>query len=283
MDKGYVLGCDFGTQSLRVVLAGLRDGEAVAESVCEYPGGVLQEQLPYGTPLREKAVALQDARDYLSALELCVPRVLADSGVDRRRVRAIGLSATSCTIFPIDGGGEPLSGDPRFRDRPHAYAKLWKCHTAEADAALIEEAMRAHGHGLLERCGGAVSSEWFFPKILEVLHKDSEIFESAYTFVEAGDYVAYRLTGKLCRSSCMASSKAFYNLDEEAYPPPANKGKYIKIKYVTQLPNTQIPSFVFFANLPQYVREPYKRFLENKMREKWNMTGTPINIYIRQK
>lgn len=53
----------------------------------------------------------------------------------------------------------------------------------------------------------------------------------------------------------------------EAYPPPSNKGKYIKIKYITQLPNTQVPSFVYFANLPQYVKEPYKRFLENKMRE----------------
>ena len=69
----------------------------------------------------------------------------------------------------------------------------------------------------------------------------------------------------------------------EAYPPPSNKGKYIKIKYCTQLPNTQVPSFVFFANLPQYVKEPYRRFLENKMREKWNLSGTPINIYIRQK
>jgi GTP-binding protein len=69
----------------------------------------------------------------------------------------------------------------------------------------------------------------------------------------------------------------------EAYPPPSTKGKYIKIKYCTQLPNTQIPSFVFFANLPQYVKEPYKRFLENKMREKWDMSGTPINIFIRQK
>lgn len=69
----------------------------------------------------------------------------------------------------------------------------------------------------------------------------------------------------------------------EAYPPPSNKGKYIKIKYITQLPNTQIPSFVFFANLPQYVKEPYKRFLENKMRERWNLCGTPINIFIRQK
>ena len=69
----------------------------------------------------------------------------------------------------------------------------------------------------------------------------------------------------------------------EAYPPPSNKGKYIKIKYITQLPNTQIPSFVFFANLPQYVKDPYKRFLENKMRERWKLCGTPINIFVRQK
>ena len=69
----------------------------------------------------------------------------------------------------------------------------------------------------------------------------------------------------------------------EAYPPPSNKGKYIKIKYITQLPNTQVPSFVFFANLPQYVKEPYKRFLENQIRERWKLSGTPINIFIRQK
>ena len=69
----------------------------------------------------------------------------------------------------------------------------------------------------------------------------------------------------------------------EATPPPMTKGKMIKIKYITQLPSTQVPSFMFFANLPQYVKEPYKRFLENKIRERWNFTGTPINIYIRQK
>ena len=69
----------------------------------------------------------------------------------------------------------------------------------------------------------------------------------------------------------------------EVTPPPSNKGKYIKIKYCMQLPGTRVPSFVFFANLPQYVKEPYKRFLENKIRERWNFTGTPINIYIRQK
>ncbi len=69
----------------------------------------------------------------------------------------------------------------------------------------------------------------------------------------------------------------------EAFPPPSIKGKYIKIKYCAQLPETQIPSFVFYANLPQYVKEPYKRFLENKIRENWEMTGSPINVFIRQK
>ena len=69
----------------------------------------------------------------------------------------------------------------------------------------------------------------------------------------------------------------------EATPPPSIKGKYIKIKYVSQVPDTQIPTFIFYANLPQYVKEPYRRFLENKIRENWTLTGTPINVFIRQK
>ena len=69
----------------------------------------------------------------------------------------------------------------------------------------------------------------------------------------------------------------------ENYPPPAYKGKYIKIKYVAQLPGTQVPTFVFFANLPQYIKAPYLRFLENKIREHWEFTGTPILLFPRQK
>ena len=69
----------------------------------------------------------------------------------------------------------------------------------------------------------------------------------------------------------------------EAYPPPSTKGKYIKIKYCTQLQGPQIPTFIFFANLPQYVKEPYRRFLENKLREWWDFTGTPVQLFIRAK
>ena len=69
----------------------------------------------------------------------------------------------------------------------------------------------------------------------------------------------------------------------ERYPPPAHKGKYVKIKYVTQLKDSQVPTFIFFCNLPQWVKEPYKRFLENKIRANWDFTGTPINIFMREK
>ena len=69
----------------------------------------------------------------------------------------------------------------------------------------------------------------------------------------------------------------------ERTPPPAWKGKYVKIKYVTQLKNTTIPSFVFFCNLPQWIKESYRRFLENQLRENWDFSGTPINVFMREK
>jgi len=68
-----------------------------------------------------------------------------------------------------------------------------------------------------------------------------------------------------------------------AYPPPSNKGKFVKIKYVTMLKEAQVPTFIFFCNLPQWVKEPYRRYLENKIREKWDFTGTPVNIFMRDK
>jgi GTP-binding protein len=75
-----------------------------------------------------------------------------------------------------------------------------------------------------------------------------------------------------------------YMLEQIAItPPPANKGKYVKIKYVTMLKDSIIPTFVFFCNLPQWVKEPYRRFLENKIRDKWDFSGTPISIFMREK
>ena len=102
-------------------------------------------------------------------------------------------------------------------------------------------------------------------RILKVLETAKEVYDNRHTRIS---------TAKL--------NELMLPLIEN-YPPPAWKGKYIKVKYVTQLPNVHTPSFVFFANLPQWVKEPYKRFLENKIRENFNFTGTPINIFIREK
>ncbi len=71
--------------------------------------------------------------------------------------------------------------------------------------------------------------------------------------------------------------------DIAAYPPPSNKGKFVKIKYITMLKGAHVPTFIFFCNLPQWVKEPYRRYLENKIREHWNFTGTPINLFFRDK
>ncbi|MBQ1987252.1 MAG: ribosome biogenesis GTPase Der [Muribaculaceae bacterium] len=87
------------------------------------------------------------------------------------------------------------------------------------------------------------------------------------------------------RQRTVATSKLNEVMQEAiaAYPPPANKGKYIKIKYITMLKGAAVPTFIFFCNLPQWVKEPYRRYLENKIRENWDFTGTPINVFMREK
>ena len=102
-------------------------------------------------------------------------------------------------------------------------------------------------------------------RIFKVLEKTKEIYDNRHNRVP---------TAKL--------NEVMLPIIENT-PPPAHKGKYVKIKYITQLPGGSVPSFVFFCNLPQWVKDPYRRFLENKIRENWDFSGTPINIYIREK
>ncbi|MDR1380361.1 MAG: ribosome biogenesis GTPase Der [Tannerella sp.] len=102
-------------------------------------------------------------------------------------------------------------------------------------------------------------------RIFKVLEKARDVYENRYRRVP---------TAKL--------NEVMLPIIENT-PPPAIKGKYVKIKYITQLPGGNVPSFVFFCNLPQWVKEPYRRFLENKMRENWDFSGTPIQIFMREK
>ena len=217
--KRYAIGCDFGTLSMRAVLVDTVDGRVLAEDVYEYQNGVITDRLPESKVLLEGADwALQDPRDYLRALEQCVPGVLRSSGVSAEEIAGIGVDFTICTVVPVDEKGNPLSFNPAFRERPHAWVKLWKNHTAQKEADDITDYVMKNNLDLLDYCGYRVSSEAFFPKVWEIYRKDREAYEAAYTFLDGGDFIVSKLVGKFVRSGVQAASRAFHDNETMQFP-----------------------------------------------------------------
>lgn len=218
--RRYALGLDFGTESGRALLVDVETGEEVATSVHEYSDGVLDEVLPDGTVRLEEDWALQNPEDYIEALRATIPDALRTASVDPEQVIGIGVDFTSCTMMPVDRAGTPLCMSDRFRNEPHAWVKLWKHHAAQPDADRINEIARARGEDFLARYGGKISSEWLFPKILQILDEAPEIYAAADRFVEAGDWLVLQLTGQELRSACQAGYKAMWE-KISGYPAPA--------------------------------------------------------------
>jgi len=215
--KKYAIGIDFGTESGRAVLVDVADGAEIAAAVQPYTSGVITARLPgSGVPL-EPDWALQDPADYLAVLKQTVPALLLQSGVDPADVIGLGIDFTACTMLPVLTDGTPLCILPQYRDRPHAWVKLWKHHAAQPEAHQLDQAARRFG--FLDRFGGKVSSEWFFPKAWQILNEDSEIYHAAARLVEAGDWIVWQLTGQQSTNSCAAGYKAFWS-KREGYPPP---------------------------------------------------------------
>ncbi|MEI3605211.1 ribulokinase [Pseudogracilibacillus sp. SE30717A] len=216
MSNKYVIGIDFGTDSGRALLVDTKTGEELAVSVHSYAHGVLDEYLPDGT-LLEKDWALQHPNDYLDVLITTVNEVLKLSRVNVEDVIGIGIDFTSCTMLPLDHNGEPLCTQKEYSSRPHSWVKLWKHHAAHKEAEQITAIAKERGENFLARYGGKISSEWMIPKILQIIHEDMEIFEQADLFMEAGDWLVYKLTGNLVRSSNTSGYKAMWSL-KEGYP-----------------------------------------------------------------
>lgn len=215
MPRKYALGLDFGTESGRALLVAVDDGAEVATAIENFPDGVIATQLPgTGTKL-DPDWALQNAADYLTVLERIVSRVLVESGVSPGDIVGIGTDFTACTLIPIDAQNMPLSMRPEFAANPHAWVKLWKHHGAQPEADRINELARERGETFLARYGGKVSSEWLFPKALQVLDESPEIYTAADRFIEAGDWLTLHLTGEETRNACAAGYKATW---DEAYP-----------------------------------------------------------------
>ncbi|MBI4559977.1 MAG: ribulokinase [Candidatus Hydrogenedentes bacterium] len=218
MGRKYVLGLDFGTESARALLVAVDNGEEVSTAVEPYPDGVIDVELPGSGRKLEPDWALQNPRDYLSVLEKIIPRVLAASGVSGDDVIGIGSDFTSCTMLPIDKNGTPLCMKPEFADNPHAWVKLWKHHAAQPEADLINEMARKRREPWLSRYGGKISSEWFFPKALQILKEAPEVYAVADRLIEGGDWIVLQLCGVEKRNACAAGYKAIW---DERYPSPA--------------------------------------------------------------
>jgi len=216
MGKKYSIGLDYGTQSGRAVLVDVSSGEVIAQATKMYTHGVMDEFLPDGTKL-EPDWAIEHPADYIEVLEVTVPAVLKESGVDPADVIGMAIDFTACTMLPVDKEGIPLCFREDLKSVPHAWLKLWKHHAAQYEANKLNQIAEERGEDFLARYGGKISSEWMFPKIMQILDEAPEIYDMADRFMEATDWVTMQMTGAEARNSCTAGYKAMWH-KKKGYP-----------------------------------------------------------------
>ena len=217
MEKRFSLGLDFGSLSCRAVVADVRDGSVTGSASFAYPHAVMDRALPCGTPL-PPGTALQHPGDYLDALAHAVPEALAAAGISPSELCGIGVDFTACTMLPVTADGTPLCFLPGFTAEPHAYVKMWKHHSAQPQADRINALAAARGEAWLARMGGRASSEWMLPKILETLENAPAVYDAAFRFLEAGDWIVWMLTGRESHGLPCAGYKAFWDPASCRYP-----------------------------------------------------------------
>ncbi len=212
--SAYALGVDFGTESGRALLLDLRSGAEVAVSEVAYAHGVIDRELPQSGEQLPPDWALQHSDDWIAVLDRAIPEVLEAAPPAREGVVGLGVDFTSCTVLPVTADGLPLFTQERWRSRPHAWPKLWKHHAAQPIADRLNEVAAARGETFLERYGGRISSEWYFPKLIELWLEDREVYNACYGFIEATDWIVWFLTGNERRQSCTAGYKAMWSQEE---------------------------------------------------------------------
>ena len=213
MARGYAIGVDFGTASARSLLLNLASGEEEAVSEVSYRHGVIDEELPGGGRL-PLDWALHAPGDYTDALEAGIKAVLAERPDAASQVIGIGVDATSCTVLPVDAAGTPLCQHEAWAKRPHAWPKLWKHHAAQTVANRLNDIALERDEKWLARYGGRISSEWYFPKLIEIWLEDRDVYDATSSFVEVTDWVVWQLAGRERRSACPAAYKALWSPDE---------------------------------------------------------------------
>lgn len=212
MEKQYVIGLDFGTDSVRSVLVDATDGSTLGSKVHWYKRW---KEGKYCDPSTNSF--RQHPLDHIEGMEATIRDVVKETGVNPKAVKGICIDTTGSSPVPVDQAGTPLSLLPAYAENPNAMMVLWKDHTAIKEADEINDLARSWGGEDYTRFeGGIYSSEWFWAKILHIAREDGQIRQAAYSWVEHCDLMTYLLTGgqdlsALKRSRCAAGHKAMWH------------------------------------------------------------------------
>ncbi|MEO5944094.1 MAG: ribulokinase [Ferruginibacter sp.] len=216
----YVIGVDFGTDSVRSIIVNAANGDEVASSVFYYPRW---KQGLYCNPGTNQF--RQHPLDYLEGLEKTITGCLAKAGAGiAENIKAISVDTTGSSPVAVDKNGNALALLPQLETNPNAMFVLWKDHTAVNEAAEINNHAKKFPVNYLQYVGGIYSSEWFWAKLLHILREDESIRNNIYSFVEHCDWISFVLTGgddatQIKRSVCSAGHKALWSEEFEGLPP----------------------------------------------------------------
>jgi L-ribulokinase len=216
----YVIGVDYGSDSVRTIIVDAANGSEVAASVFYYPRW--KEQLYCNASLNRFR---QHPLDYVEGLEETIKRCIVQAGPEvAAKVKAISVDTTGSTPVAVDKTGTPLALLPGFENNPNAMFVLWKDHTSVDEAAEINAHSIKFETNYLQFVGGIYSSEWFWAKLLHILREDEEIRSNIYSFVEHCDWIPFLLSGgnnihQMKRGVCAAGHKILWAKEWDGLPP----------------------------------------------------------------
>ena len=218
--KNYVIGLDYGTDSVRAMLIDTENGQELASNVCQYKRWATKEYCNASTNQFR-----QHPLDHIEGLETTIKYVVQNSNIDPSLIRSICIDTTGSSPVPVTKDGIPLALTEGFEHNPNAMMVLWKDHTSIHEANEINElAENWGGENFTKYVGGIYSSEWFWAKILHIAKVDTAVKDAAYTWMEHCDLMTYLLIDNkdlktFKRSRCAAGHKAMWHEDWNGLPP----------------------------------------------------------------
>ena len=212
--KKYTIGIDFGANSVTALLVDVSNGKEIALSKYSYPNGVITDSLPNNEIQLEEGWALQHPKDYINALKRTVPKLLEEGEVEPSQIIGIGTAFVGSTLIPTKADGTPLALIEDHADEPHAWPKHYQHRAAQEKAQQLTRLAVDRFETFLDRYGGKINSDWFFPKVWELFDDSSSVYNAADRLIEASDWIVWQLTGVESRNICAAGYKALWSKSE---------------------------------------------------------------------